>query len=489
MKVVIASSEMRPFAKTGGLSDVVAGLSRAEAGLGVEVLTIIPLYASIDRERYRITDTGKFIDVTVGDRLRRGAIFEGVSAEGLKSIFIGSDEYFDRQGLYGSHRGDYEDNDERFAFFSLAILETVKKIGFPPDVIHLNDWQTALVPLYLKTRYKGDPFFKKTATLFTIHNLAYQGLFPKTSLKKVGIDEALFTPEGVEFYGQVSFMKGGLLLADILNTVSKRYSLEIQEREFGAGLEGLLKRRSDDLHGVVNGIDTDCWNPETDKLIPCNYSASDLSGKGECKTALLAEFRFEGERGWPLLGMVSRLVDQKGFDLLLRVLDRLMEMDLRLIILGAGEERYESALTSLAEKYRDRLGVEIGFDDPLAHRIEAGADIFLMPSCYEPCGLNQIYSLRYGTVPIVRDVGGLSDTVEDHRLKKGGTGIKFSGYNEESLLAAIREGLKLYHDKRTWRGIIGRGMKKDFSWGRAAEEYLELYRLAMAKGEAPDEQQ
>ncbi|MBU2591070.1 MAG: glycogen synthase GlgA [Nitrospinae bacterium] len=487
MKVVIASSEMRPFAKTGGLSDVVAGLSLAEARLGVDVLTIIPLYASVDRDRYCITDTGKFVDVTMGEMIRRGTIFEGISEEGLKSIFIGSDEYFDRESLYGSPRGDYKDNDERFSFFSLAILETLKLIGFTPDVIHLNDWQTALVPLYLKTSYKDDPFFKKTSTLFTIHNLAYQGLFPKPSLKKAGIGEGLFTSEGVEFYGQVNFIKGGLLLADILNTVSRRYSLEIQEQEFGAGLEGLLKRRRDDLHGVVNGIDIDCWNPERDPLIPQNYSISDISGKRDCKMALLAEFGFKGGRDWPLMGMVSRLIDQKGFDLLLKVMDRLMEIDVRLVILGSGEGKYEQALTALAEKYRDRLGVVIGFDDPLAHRIEAGADIFLMPSYYEPCGLNQMYSLRYGTVPIVRDVGGLSDTVEDYRLKGGGTGIKFSEYNEESLLAAIREGLKLYHDKKTWRGIIRRGMKKDFSWGRAAREYIGLYRLAMAKGEGDDE--
>jgi starch synthase len=354
------------------------------------------------------------------------------------------------------------------------------KYIWTPDVIHCHDWQSALVPVLLRTLYANDPMLRPVPVVFTIHNMGYHGLFPADTFPRLGLPAGLFDVNGIEFFGRLNFLKGGLLFSDYLTTVSRKYAEEIQTPEYGHGLDGVVRSRADRLVGILNGVDYAVWSPETDKLIAANYSANDLKGKETCKRDLLREFQLPPDAlGRPLVGIVSRFADQKGFDLLEEIADELLAEDLSIVALGAGEAKHEKVFRELALAYPEKLAVKIAYDNPLAHKIEAGADMFLMPSRYEPCGLNQIYSLRYGTVPVVRATGGLDDTIEPFDIQTGnGTGFKFREYTGEALLGAVRQALAVFRDKESWRRLQINGMAKDFSWGASAAEYAGLYETA-----------
>lgn len=418
----------------------------------------------------------------MGDRVIEGRIFSNQSS----SYFIGCDEFFDRQELYGTPEGDYIDNASRFIFFSRGILETCKALNLKPDVIHCNDWQTGLVPLYLKTIYSADKFFKNTATLFTIHNLGYQGLFPSSEMPLTNLGWKLFNPEGMEFYGKINFLKAGIISADILNTVSNTYAKEILNKEFGFGLDGVLRVRETDLYGVINGIDYKEWDPSRDEFIPANYSHDDISGKVSCKKELM-KFLFGPSDilnigRIPLIGMVGRLSAQKGLDLVLNSIDELLSFGVRLVILGKGDELFQRSFSEIAKKYKGMVSVTIGFEETLAHRIYAGSDFFLMPSRYEPCGLGQLIALRYGCIPIARRTGGPVDTIQDYEpMTSKGTGFLFSDYTPSAMQDAVKRALCVYTDRDKRHKMIIDGMKMDFSWKKSAERYIELYRSAIKK--------
>jgi starch synthase len=481
MKVLVASPEIVPFAKTGGLADVTGSLPKALRRIGVEADCILPYYRCADAVAPALAGKGHAIQVPLGHREEPGTV-EEVRMEGGGSAFLVRNErYFDREFLYGTKDGDYVDNCERFAFFCRGVMEWILGSGRRYDVIHCNDWQTALIPVYVKTLYADRAPFHSVGTVYTVHNLGYQGLFWNHDLPMTGLGWDLFTPQGLEFYGKINLMKAGLVFADILSTVSATYSREIQNKEYGYGLEGVLYERRGDLYGIVNGIDYDEWNPATDRWIAANYSAADLSGKKACRRDLLAEFGLEaGDE--PVMGIIGRLTGQKGFDLLEQIGEWLAEQPLRLVILGSGERQYEDAIQSLSQKHPDRIAIRVSYDNALAHKIEAGADMYLMPSRYEPCGLNQIYSLIYGTVPIVRDTGGLADTVvdadEDPSL---GTGFAFHEYDAGELKDAVSRALAAFADRARWKSIVLRGMARDFSWEASAGEYAALYEKALRK--------
>lgn len=480
VRVVFASSEVTPYAKTGGLADVSAALPKSLRRRSVDVSVVMP--------RYRGEMAGQRGQRIIGDLVvpfAEGRLVVEVyrdDAHGVAVYLLDAPPYFDRPGIYGPTPGqEYSDNAERFAFFSRAVIEFVRRWDTPPQVIHCNDWQTGFIPLYLREVYRDDPFFRQTATLFTIHNLAYHGLFDPSLLGRFGFPGEVYrTDGGVEFYGQASALKAGLVAATALSTVSRRYAEEIQTPEYGCGLDGLLRWRRQDLVGILNGVDYEEWNPATDPYVAARYSLDDLDGKRMCKADLMARFGLELNLERPIIGCISRLVEQKGFDLLRQAAPRIMERDLALVILGTGEPELERYFRSLPAAYPGRVGVYVGFSHELAHKIEAGADMFLMPSRYEPSGLNQMYSLAYGTVPIVRATGGLDDTIEnfDPQTRRG-NGFKFSEYHPDALTAKIAEALSVYARKDLWRALMENGMRADFSWDRSAEQYIGLYeRLA-----------
>jgi starch synthase len=476
VRILFVASEGLPFSKTGGLADVVEALPKALVAQGHECAVVLP--------RYRGTKATAVVmpSLTIpmgGTRLRFPAIADGTVLNGVRYFFVEDPAYFDRDGLYGGSAGDYPDNPERYAEFCRAAIEIAKHI-WPTDVFHCHDWQTALVPVLLRTSYSDDPLVKDIPVVFSIHNMGYHGQFTRDVLDRIGIPQVLFHPSGIEFYGSVNFLKGGLVFSDYLTTVSRKYAEEIQTREYGHGLDGVARSRADRLVGILNGVDYTAWNPEKDKLIAANYSAKDLSGKQVCKQDLLEVFGLSHdllER--PVIGIVSRFADQKGFDLIAEKAHELMREDLVLVVVGTGERKYEDLFLALAAAYPGRVGVKIAYDNPLAHKVEAGADIFLMPSRYEPSGLNQMYSLKYGTVPIVRATGGLDDSIEPFDVEHGtGTGFKFKEYTGEALLFAVRQALHHYMDERIWKRIQLNGMAKDFSWKRPAAEYAKLYAAA-----------
>ncbi len=464
--MLMVASEATPFVKTGGLADVIGALPFALKHLGLEVAVVVPGYRAI---RF----PGAVREVWRGVRIPLGPgytcdFYEAVE-RGVPFYFVDCPELYDREGIYGASGSDYPDNHLRFAVFSMAALEVARHL-FRPDILHCHDWQAALTPVYLREYFQGDPTFVNIRTLFTIHNLGYQGLFTAAVLPEIGLGPKFFTPETLEFYGKVNLLKGGIVFSDRVSTVSKGYAREIQTPEYGFGLEGLLRARAGRLAGIVNGVDYTEWSPETDPYIAAKYSADDLAGKAECKQALLAEFGLPADTDRPVIGIVSRFVDQKGFDLIAGIAPVLLDLNVCLTVLGSGEERYESLFRGLASDRPDKIGVRIGYDNPLAHRIEAGADMFLMPSRYEPCGLNQIYSLRYGTIPIVRATGGLDDTIDES------TGFKFKDYSGFALLEAIRQARMAYSDSQAWVARMRRAMSKDYSWSSSAVEYADLYR-------------
>ena len=419
------------------------------------------------------------VTIPLGSRLRFPSIADGTMLNGVRYFFVDDPGYFDRDGIYGGSAGEYPDNAERYSEFCRATIEIAKHV-WPADVIHCHDWQTALVPTLLRSLYATDPLVKDLPVIFTIHNLGYQGQFPAAVLDRAGIPPEVYHPAGLEYYGDVNLLKGGLVYSDYLTTVSKKYAEEIQTPEFGYGLDGVVRSRRDHVVGILNGVDYSVWNPEKDKLIAATYSAKDLSGKHVCKKELLEIFGLSLDyETRPVLGIVSRFADQKGFDLIAAIAKELMQEDVILIVLGTGDRRYEELFDTLANEFPGRVGVRIGYDNELAHKIEAGADMFLMPSRYEPCGLNQIYSLKYGTVPIVRATGGLDDTVESFDVEHGtGTGVKFEPYTGGALLDAVRLALHHFADERIWKRVQLNGMAKDFSWKRPATEYAKLYKVA-----------
>jgi starch synthase len=475
MKILFVAPEGLPFSKTGGLADVVEALPKALVALGHEVTVLLP--------RYRGTKAGiaagPSLTIPMGDTLRFPVIVNGGTLRGVRYFFVDDPEFFDREHLYGASGKDYPDNAERFAEFSRAAIEFCKKIWMP-NVIHCHDWQSALVPVLLRTQYQKDTAVQGLSVVFTIHNMGYHGTFPREIMRRIGLPEPLYKIDAMEFFARVNFLKGGLIFSDYLTTVSRKYAEEIQTPEYGHGLDGVVRNRADHLVGILNGVDYTIWNPERDKLIAARYSAKDLSGKLACKKNVLELFRLPAESlSKPLIGIVSRFADQKGFDLIAKAPDLLAE-DLTIVALGAGEPKYEKMFHDLAKLYPEKLSVKVAYDNAIAHKIEAGADMFLMPSRYEPSGLNQIYSLKYGTVPVVRATGGLDDTIEPFDPETGqGTGFKFQPYNAEALLDAIREALALFRDDpAAWHQIQLNGMAKDFSWQASAIEYARLYEVA-----------
>jgi starch synthase len=471
------ASEGLPFSKTGGLADVIEALPRALVAQGHEVAVVLP--------RYRGTKVSGVVvpslTVSMGGQLRFPAVAEGGVRNGVRYFFVDDPAYFDRDGLYGGRGGDYPDNAERYSEFCRVAIEIAKNV-WHADLIHCHDWQAALVPVLLRTAYANDPVAQNLPVVFTIHNLAYQGQFARDVLARADIPASAFHPDGIEFFGNVNLLKGGLVFADYLTTVSRKYAQEIQTPEFGYGLDGVVRGRADRLTGILNGVDYTAWNPEKDKLIAARYSAKDLSGKQICKQALRKLFALpQEELARPVIGIVSRFADQKGFDLIAERAHELMQEEITMVVLGTGDRKYEDLFRSLAAAYPDRVGVKIAYDDTVAHQVEAGADIFLMPSRYEPCGLNQIYSLKYGTVPVVRATGGLDDTIEPFDLQLGtGTGFKFDEYSGSALVQCIQRALQHYEHDRIWKRIQLNGMAKDFSWKGSAAEYAKVYAAARA---------
>lgn len=475
----MAAGEAAPYAKTGGLADVIGVLSAALAKRGLSVAVFLPFYRQIEREPFPIQSTGKVVSVSVSDRKEEAELFSHES-QGVAYYFIKHDRYFSRAGLYGTNEGDYPDNAERFVFFSRAVLEGALALGLQPDLLHCHDWHTGLIPVYLKTIYA--PFFPKIASLFTIHNLGYQGTFWHYDWHLLNLPWDYFNPQALEFYGKINFLKGGLVFADALSTVSPKYAKEIQTAAFGHGLEGVLSRRKKDLYGILNGIDTQEWDPAHDRHIVTPYHAKNLAGKEKCKEALQKESGLPVEKEVPLLAMITRLTEQKGVDLVAASFDKIMENRVQLVVLGNGEKKYEEIFTSMAGSRPKQAAVRIDYDHPLAHRIEAGADLFLMPSRYEPCGLNQMMSLRYGTVPIVRATGGLDDTVKQFNPRTlQGNGFKFKFYTPTAFLRQVQKALSLYREKKKWRSLIQNGMEGNYSWDASAEKYLKLYHMLIKK--------
>lgn len=478
LKIIIAAAEVAPFAKTGGLADVAGSLPKALKKAGHDVRVAMPKYKQITEGEY-LLDYPVEVDHHLETGIIRQTKIKSKNDE-IPVYLIDNYKYFYRDGIYG-----FGDEAERYNFFSKAVLNMLPEIDFQPDLIHCNDWQCGLIPLSLKTKYAEDPFYQKIATLFTIHNLQYQGVFSRNTLRLVGLGDEYFTPEHLEFYGQVNFMKAGILYADIINTVSKKYALEIQTPEFGERLDGLLRKRAQDLYGIVNGIDYEELDPETDKHIYRNYSIETIDLKKENKYALQKEMGLPvGDT--PLIGITTRLVGQKGLDLVAGMFNQLMSMGAQLILLGSGEDYYQKLFAELKMRYQQQAAINIGFNVELAQKIYAGSDIFLMPSLFEPCGLSQMISLRYGTIPVVREVGGLADTIQDYdEQNETGNGFSFKPYTPEALLETIKRALKIYRQHpEQWKRLMLRAMESDYSWERSAQEYVKIYQKAIEKNQA-----
>jgi starch synthase len=466
-KILMVASEATPFAKTGGLADVMGVLPQALNARGEEVGVVIPRYRGVALEGA----TRVYADLTIwlGLAAWKTDIYRAESG-GVAYYLVDCPALYDREGLYGDADGDYPDNHVRFAVLSQAALAVVRHV-WRPDILHCHDWQSALVPVFMRQFFAADPTFMGLRVLVTIHNLGYQGRFPAAIIPEIGLGPEVLEPETMGFFGQVNLMKGALVFADAISTVSKAYAREIQGEEFGFDLQSILRARSSVLCGILNGVDYTAWNPETDAFIAAHYSADDLAGKEACKRDLLGEAGLPEENlDRPLVGIISRFINQKGFDLIAEIAAALAGEDLALIALGTGEPLYEQMFQDLAAAHPDRFAVRIAYDNPLAHKIEAGADMFLMPSWFEPCGLNQMYSLRYGTVPLVRAVGGLDDTIDET------TGFKFCEYSGDALLETIQAALEAWQDREAWRSMMRRGMRKDYGWDASAAEYSALYR-------------
>jgi starch synthase len=481
------AAEATPYAKVGGLGDVVGALPRALEKLGLKLKVIIPAYTSSVSRRTlpavrRLSNLD--LDIAMAASVEQAEVFHSRMDQAAVDVYlIGSGKYFDRKGIYDDPdtKEGYPDNMERFIFFMKSGLSLIEKLAEPVDIIHCHDSHTALIPGILKTSLFRNRFFSRVGTLLTIHNLAHQGVYPTEALDYAGIAaEEYFPMSPFEYWGQVNFLKAGIAFADKINTVSRTYAVEIQtSAEYGFGLEGSLQNRKEDVSGIINGIDYSEWNPETDPLLPANFSVHDLAGKAKCKEYLLECFGMQrAETRIPLIGIVSRLVDQKGFDLIAEAIEEIVDLDLQMVILGMGQQKYHDLLRSFASRYRGKIGIRLSFDNELAHKIEGGCDMFLMPSRFEPCGLNQLYSLRYGTIPIVRKTGGLADTVSEFDGGMG-TGFTFSEYSAAAMMKAIHKALAVFSDSSVWKSLRIRAMSQDWSWAKSALRYRELYERIM----------
>jgi starch synthase len=477
-RVLFVSPEAAPFAKTGGLADVAGSLPDALRRQGVEVSIALPFYRMAREGEFSRRPLLTGIQVPLGSSILTGNVLQAQTKEGVPVYLFEREDLFDRPNLYATSEGDYYDNLERFVYFNRAVLLFLKAIGAPVDVIHCHDWQTGLIPAYLKTVYRDDPILGSISTLFTIHNIGYQGLFPRAKLAVCGLPPEVFQMEGLEYWGQISLLKAGIVYGDALTTVSPSYAREIVQPEFGLGMEGSLEKRSKDLHGILNGADYSVWSPDKDPDIPYPYDAHSLGEKARNKEALLGELGLkESLSDRPVFGMISRLSAQKGCDLLVRVMDDMVGLDAGVVILGSGEEKYQSILEKASRRNPGAVSLRVGFDESLAHRIMAGSDILLIPSLYEPCGLTQMYALKYGTVPLVRATGGLDDTIVpfDPETEQG-NGFKFGPYKADALMGAVKKAVRLYQDSAAWQILMRNGMSRDFSWDRSAQSYLDLYR-------------
>jgi starch synthase len=474
MYIVFAASECTPWAKTGGLADVVGELPQALAKLGHKVSVFLPYYRQVAKAVPDAAVVVPSLTIPFPSYNRFVRILNGGFEDGVQYYFVDSPEMFDRENFYGTPSGNYGDNAERFGLFSRAILEATKILGVP-DVFHVHDWQAAMLGVLLRSTYYFDPVLRSVPVVLTIHNAGYQGWFPPSTMELLLLPWDMFTFQKLEQNDTVNFLKGGILYADAITTVSQKYAQEIQTEEFGNGLEGLLQHRSSDLFGILNGVDYNEWNPASDPHISAHYTADNLDGKKECRRDLLHAFGLQGTRNeTAVIGVVSRFATQKGFDFIVEIMDRLVQEDMVLLILGNGEEYYERLLTEIANRYPDKVRVQVKYEEVMAHKIEAGSDMLLMPSRYEPCGLNQIYSLRYGTIPVVRATGGLDDTVDEQAFG-GGNGFKFWGYSPWALMDALVRALGAFKNKDEWTRMMRRGMVQNFSWEKPAHEYVRVY--------------
>jgi len=490
LKILFVSSEVTPFAKTGGLADVSSALPKAIKEAGHDIRVFMPKYAAIKDRKFILRDVIRLKDMVIthgSHPIKLNIKSSFIPDSKVQVYFLDYPPYFERDELYVDPKTgtDFVDNPERFALFSRTAIEMLKRLHWQPDVIHCNDWQTSLIPVFLKVLYVDDEFYQSTRTLLSVHNLAYQGIFPAKKLAVTGLSEKLYNSGGaLEFFGRLNFLKAGLEYADLINTVSPTYAKEIQTtNEFGYGLEGILKRRTEQLFGILNGVDYSEWSPDVDPWIPLKYDFKTVEDKIENKKHLLKLCNLPFDPAVPCIGAISRLADQKGFDLIFKAIDKILKLKVQFIILGKGEEKYHQFFSALQKKYPTQVSVHLKFDNQLAHLIEAGCDLFLMPSKYEPCGLNQLYSLKYGTIPIVRATGGLMDTVTDFSANpKHGTGFVFQKYNAREMLTAIRNAIATFQNRTIWREMIIRAMKQIFSWEVSSHEYIKLYlRLSKKK--------
>lgn len=476
MNILFASSEVFPFAKTGGLADVAGALPLALKELGHDVRVIMPRYKTVDKHSQALKDLNKTISVPIGMETKNGKLFEGKLFESVPIYFLDQPQYFQRDFLYGQPNQEYPDNASRYIYFCRGVLETCKEIGFQPDIIHCNDWQTGLIPVYLKITYKNDGFFSRTGTVFTIHNLAYQGNFQPSDISLAHLPWDVYNMEGVEFYDKFSFLKSGLMYSDILTTVSKSYKDEICTPEHGFGMDGILRSRENNLFGILNGVDYTKWNPETNPWIKKNYGLENLEDKQECRKDLINELGLKVSASTPIICFVSRLSYQKGFELLKEGMQQIMKQGFAFVGIGAGQIEYQDYFQNLPKQFPGRCATFVGYKESLAHKTLAGSDMLLLPSQFEPCGLTQLYALKYGSVPIVRSVGGLKDTIQNFSsFSKKGTGFKFHGFATTHMDRSIKRARDVFMEQPVWKQLIVNGMKKDYGWNRSAREYQKLY--------------
>jgi starch synthase len=487
LSILMVSAEAHPFAKVGGLADVIGALPRALEELGHEVKIAIPYYGTIKRKGFEVTEAAEagVFDVALGKKTYPASVYRSELPDSkVEVLLVESEYYLDRNGIYAdAETGEpYDDNAERFTFFARAVLRMLEVTGWYPDIIHCHDHQTGFIPAWIALGSGAPGLPDSVRTVFTIHNLAYQGEYPMKVGRLAGFSKDVMRPMGgIEFHGKVNLMKAGISYSDTITTVSPTYAREIQTPEYGYGLEGILRHRSKDLVGILNGADYSVWNPETDDLIPAKYTVEKPEGKAKCREHLLKRTGLKLDDDVPLVGIVSRLVSQKGFDILCEDFDRIMELDIGMVILGLGDKAYHELLTALAAKYEGRMAVLLDFNEELAHQIEAGSDMFLMPSKYEPCGLNQMYSMKYGTIPVVRATGGLADSVTDYDASGDSTGFAFTDYTAEALYEALERARKVFADPEAWKQLILRAMSLDLSWGTSARAYEDVYRKTLKK--------
>lgn len=486
MKILYVSSEIVPYAKTGGLADVAGSLPKHLKKLRHEIILAMPLYGCIDKKKYKLKNIVKKMEINIGTRKAFAEVYYALLPKSNVPVYFISNEYFfNRKGLYQHNGFDYDDNPERFAFFNIAVLKMLKKIKFQPDIIHTNDWQTAYIPIYLNSIFKSDKFYKDSATLYTIHNLRYQGVFHKENIKNIGLDWNMFKYDKLEYWDMLNISKGGIVYADLISTVSPRYSKEIQTYQYGCGLDSLLRQRKNYIYGILNGVDYNAWDPSKDKNIVKRYSINNLKDKEANKKALLEKYGLKYKKEIPLIGIISRLDKQKGFDILCDVIGSILNMDVYFILLGTGSYEYENIFTKIKNRYSGKVGLALRYDAELAQWIYAGSDMFLMPSHYEPCGLSQLISLKYGTIPIVRGTGGLADTIIDVKEDNiNGNGFVFYEYSGAKLLSCVDKAVKYYKHRKAWNDLMVRAMNADYSWDKSTLEYVKLYEKVLAKKKA-----